>query len=313
MPVDWAFLNEIGSYDEQVAFICCLQMVRNDGDIAGLISGAVNTGKSTYAITLAKSIKHYLKAYFKLDVTEFDYEKNVIYGQSKKGFDELLGDAQYNVVVIDEGYLTGLNLESTKDVTIYIGKVMNITRSKNNCILWCFQNMKRAARFLSERFNLWFHKPRKMFVILSARTNIFTTEDPWSVKKILKAESERAIKYYIKHNPNRVCYYKVPKLPTAEFNYYKKLKNAAHLEMKQNEESRAQMKQVKFSVLDELYSLIDGSKRGTLNIIDARDYLMDKYALSESEAKKYIKDYPNYASTKKVLKYRSEAIMNETE
>lgn len=306
LPEDREYLNNITIPMDRNAFICCLQLVRNDGDIAGLISGAVNTGKSTWAITLAQRIKFYLKEYFRLDVKPFSLENDVVYGKSKTSFDELLGDTQFNVKVIDEGYLSGLNLDSTKDVTVYIGKVMNITRSKNNVLLWCFQKMDRAAKFLSERFNLWYHKPRKQYVLLFARSNIFTPADPWGVKKLLEAKSERAIKHYLKHNLNKVTYFKVPKLPAAEFNRYKKLKALAHLEMKMQEETKARSREVTMSVLDELYVKIN---KGDLNVIDIPQYLSDKYSLTEAEVRTYIKKYGDYSTMKKVLKVKSEEVL----
>ena len=296
---DWQYLHEIKDWADKEAFINCLQMVRNDGDIAAVISGSVGSGKSTYGIQLAKKMIYYLREYFKVINYDFDYKKNVVYGESKKLFDDMLGDSQFNVVVIDEGYLSGLNLESTKEITIFTGKVMNITRSKNNAILWCFQKMDRAAKFLSERFNLWYHKPRKRFVILFARTNIFTTKDPWGVKDLISATTERSIKFFIKHNTNRITYYATEKLPERELAIYKKYKIEAHQEIQRKEELKNKSKEVTVMVLKELYDRIGG---GEMNIIDVPTYLIKKYNFNESDIKKYLKKYGEYAQMRKIMK-----------
>lgn len=283
-------------------------MVVNDGDIYAIVSGVQSSGKSTVAIRMAKRVNYMLRQFFKKEVPKFNINQNVIFKPEKKDINELLSAKRYNTEVIDEGYLLALNLESSDKLVIYVVKVVSISRSKNNCIIMCFPNIKRATKGLMERFNIWIHKPSKKYSILFARSNKFITEDPWAITKILKSTSDNEIDYYLMKNPNKVCVFKSKALKPSDQDTYDELKAEGHLAFKKEQELREQYEKTDVFVLEDVYGRINAvTPMLNYDVDSISNYLKDAYQYNEAQIADFLRRYKRYdemRKTKNVMEKR---------
>lgn len=273
-------------------------MVKADNDIQAVLSGVAGFGKSTLAIRYAIEISNNLRNHFNLDVPKFSVREHVIYEPRRSDFNDILRKDRYNVMVVDEGYLAALNLESNKNGVIELVKILNATRSKNNAVIFCFQNIRRATKGLMERFNVWMHKPSKVTGILMARSNVFTTEDPWGLDRILKARTERQINFFLATNPNRMCYFKTKPLGPKRWKAYNDLKRQAHTSIATKNELRENMVTAHTAMMDKVYEVVE--QRKAVSPVDLRPWLQKRLPnFTENQLKKFIADYSAYSVYRK--------------
>ncbi len=249
MPEDLAYLKKIKGNIRKMCFIFACQMVRGDGDVPLLMTGAPGFGKGSLAIRICRRVTWYLREYdwgplynefgelrdMKKDVPEWSYHDILWAGQAKEEINNYYGYAHFNRKIVDDAYMDALNLESNSGKAIFIGKTMNVTRSKNNLTIFCYQVPTRTTSFLMEAFYLWIHKYTQPIVqekkagraIFLARTKIYTTDDPWNTRRLRKSENEMQIVSRLASNPNKVGFLKPKTLSPADFKAYEAEKHAA--------------------------------------------------------------------------------------
>jgi hypothetical protein len=300
-----------------------MQMVRNNGDIYGNYSGVPNSGKSTQLIRDGRSVNYELRHYWAeqrdfsennlanqkivddlSSLSKFSLKKNVLYKPESTSISDLLGESRYNVVCGDEGYLFALNLMAMDRFMVEFIQTINISRSKNNFVGFCFQNMERAIKALKERFNIWVHKPRKERAYLFARSNLFITKDPWHTKRILDAIGDESILYELNNHPDKVMIYKTKPLKPQVQALYDKLKSAAHMEIMQKRQIRDSIRETQDMIAEELFQKIKVEK--SLAYASIPDYLRERYQFDENQIKGTMRRYLQYEEWKKVKAKRSE-------
>jgi len=275
-----------------------LQLAKNDGDIYANYSGVPGYGKSTSAIRDGVDVVHFLRHDFDIDIPKFSLKRNVVYKPEAKDINDLLSYAKYNVKVFDEGYLVAMNIMPIDRFLIEFIQTINITRSKNNMISFCFQNMDRAVRALKERFNIWIHKPFKDRAYLFARSNLFITKDPWATGNLLKAFTDEQIMYHLRHNPNKVGSFKTYPLKPKQWEYYTKMKNEGQETTRKEREIREGITSATNELMEEIYKKISVDK--SIAYADIGDYLRDTYDFSEPEIKGTVRRYLRYEEMRKI-------------
>ena len=239
-----------------------------------------------------------LRHEFDIDIPKFSLKNNVVYKPEAKDMNDMLNQEKYNIKLFDEGYLVAMNLMPIDKFLLEFIQTVNITRSKNNYIGFCFQNMDRAIRALKERFNIWVHKTHKQRAYLFAKSNLFITKDPWATKKLLDCGGdELKMLYFLNHNPNKVCTFRTKAMKEKPWKHYKALKNQAQDEIKRNREIREGITQSHNLISEELYERINVKK--DLAIGDIPDFLREKYDFDEPEIKGSIKRYYGYSTMAK--------------
>jgi hypothetical protein len=295
---DWKIIrNQAGgpkkSLTWRMCYVYACQLVRNDGDVPAILTGAAGLGKGTQAIRILARTMRIMHTHFGIDVGSYKYqdimENNIIYRPTKRDFNELLGKKHYNFMIIDEGYMSGINLESNTAQAIFIGKITNITRSKNNMLIFCFQNPTRATKFLMEAFYVWICKYSYDHEMVLARTKLFTTTQPWGLKKILDADNEQQIRHYLANNPNKAFYLPTRPLPAKVFEKYQGFKDESNDMWRMENESKTIIGE---SDLQFAMELGKASKAGVIS------------ADNDTDIEMYIrKKYPEFAFTKKDIKH----------
>lgn len=241
----------------RMCYVFACQLVRNDGDVPLIYSGAAGIGKGTQSMKILKQTMMIMRDEFNIDVGGTSYnaimENNIVYKPTNKDFNDLLDKKHYNFKIIDEGYLTGINLESNTGQAIFIGKITNITRSKNNMLIFCFQNPTRATKFLYEAFYVWICKYSYDYCMVLARTKLFTTTQPWGLKWILKAETEQQIATALAMNSNKAFYLKTSPLKRKVFERYQGKKDDSNEAWKAENEAKEIISQADLKYSMEIY------------------------------------------------------------
>jgi hypothetical protein len=295
---DYAYMLSLPTRFDRTSFISAYSMVIGDNDIQAIISGVAGWGKSTLGIRYAININKYLRNYFDIDVPRFSIKEDIIYSPERSDFNEILRMDKYNTMVVDEGYLAALNLESNRDSVIQLVKILNATRSKNNAMIFCFQNIKRATKGLMERFNIWMHKPSKNYAILLARSNIFTTDDPWGLDNLLKARTPSQINFFLNINANKMTHFRTKKLKPKQWILYNKLKTEGHHRTASKNELKEDMIRTHSDMMEKVYEIVEKKKQ--INPIDLNTWLRKKIPnFTENQVKKFIKEYTDFSIHKK--------------
>lgn len=316
LPADMEFLNNLKGYTQKLSFIAACQLVRNDSDLPVIITGTPGFGKGTLAIRIAKLTTKYLRTYFMLadKVPKFRLKENIIYNPSKKDFNELLSLNEYNIKVIDEAYLTGTNLESSTEKAVFTGKVVNITRSKHNLLLFCSQNITRTTKFLMEAFYVWIHiyvrgtedkkvaadisisgKPGRAALLV--RTKLFTPRDEWGIDKLLKATTERQIVSRFRANKNLAFFFRTKPLPSQYFKKYQAIKHQEQDKWKALNGAKDIMKETRLQYAMELEKAVNAKVVNADVDSDLEMYIRKKYSkynFSRPQIKGIIKTYREY-------------------
>lgn len=221
---DEKFINDFSKLTttfHKVVYIIAYQMAKNDGDAYIICSGDNSTGKSSFDIRFMKRLSKTLKTFFNI-TTPFKLNRNVLYNPKKNDINELQADKEFQLYVVDEGYLVGMNLDFSLEAAKETVKVAMGTRSKHNAVIFNFQKPTRATKGLLERFKIMFFKPTKRDAILLARSNLTVlSEDPWDLDNILKAKTDRERITAIKRNQNYIVAFTTKKLPDKIYDKYK--------------------------------------------------------------------------------------------
>ena len=206
---------------DKIVYIIAYNMALNEGDAYIICSGDNATGKSSFDIRFGKKLSKFLKIYFNIK-TPFRLNKNVLFNPKKNDINQLQGEKEHQIFVIDDGYFVGLNLDFNIDSAKETVKVAMGTRSKHNCVVFNFQRPSRASRGLLERFKIMFFKPTKQDVILLARSNLTVlSEDPWDLMNVMKAKNDRERISAIKRNQNYIVAFTTKKIPDEIYDKYK--------------------------------------------------------------------------------------------
>lgn len=296
-----------------MCFLFACQLVRNDSDLPIIITSVPGFGKGTLAIKIARKVIFYIRNYFHIDIPKFQLASNIIYTASKKDFNDLLSLSEYNIKIIDEGYLAGLNLESSTEQAIFTGKVVNIGRSHHNLLIFCYQNPTRATKFLMEAFYVWIHKytrgtdekivdgktvkekPGRAAVL--ARTKLFTTKDPWGLDRLLKAVTEQQIVARMRNNKNLAFFLKTKSLPQKYFEKYEAIKHREQNRYRMLNETKSIMREAEVSYAIELAKAADAGVVNPDSNDDIEHYIRQKhpnFLFSKAQMKGIINKFHTY-------------------
>lgn len=285
----------------RTCYTYCCQLVRHDGDIQLILSGAPGLGKGTLGMRILRTCMKIMKNEFGIDVGSTKWNdiitNNIIYRPKKGDFNDLLQKKQFNFKMIDEGYLLGTNLESNTDLAIFTAKITNITRSKNNLMIHCFQNPTRATKMLMEAFYSWMCKYNDDYALVLQRTKIFTTKDPWSLKKILDSQFEGAIETALATNSNKVNELKTKKVPDWVFKKYKILKDEEQNKWRLENEAKGYIQDVKIEFAMEIRKAVNTHLLNGEDSYDIEQYIRKKYPkfkFTRKQITSIIKVYKDY-------------------
>lgn len=226
---DWG-IERLKSYSTiymKTLFIICYYVARCEGDAYIIVCGDNNTGKSNFSIKSGIRVAKMLREEFGIE-TNFSIKKNVFFTPTKDDINQLQQDKRYQVLVFDEGYFLGMNLDFNIELAKETTRVAMGTRSKHNVIFFNFQRPTRATKTLLERFKVMFIKLTKPDSILMCRSTMsILSKDAWGLEPILKEENDTLKARMIKHNQNYVTGLQTKKLNKRLDQRFQKLQTEA--------------------------------------------------------------------------------------
>ncbi len=258
----------------------------NKRDVVLFLSGARSWGKSTLMLRTLLKISKFRneKLNLKRDIYYIDLLNSFLPGSESYGY--VIQSYKRRLLGVDEGYFSGLNLDTNNPVVRGFAATINAVRNRQHVQIINFTALKRAAKILLENANIWEHKPGQDYAILYVKQNEFTGDDPWAVDQLIGSKSLSSIRYYLIHNPWYVTTMRTKAIHKDVYEIYDKLKDMAQEYKAQREQYMDSMNSINVSIVEELYKKF---KAGEINLIDAQNYISVNYRFSIKLAKIYAK------------------------
>ena len=263
------------------------------------MSGARSLGKSTLGAKILSKVGGFRGEPLNLrrDIYYTDLTNSFIKGS--ENFNYVLGKYTQRKIMIDEGYFSGLNLDTNNPKVRKLGADINAHRNRQHVVIINFTALKRAAKILLESANVWIHKPSQDYAIVLVKQNEFVGDDAWAADQLFKAKTTSQIRYYLKHNPYYVTTIKTTPMSAYNYGRYEALKREAQEYRAERESYQNEAEEVNIAIIRQLYT---DYEEGHVNPVDAVHYITKKYNQPLAYAKKYAKrlnDYIVLQNTKK--------------
>ena len=304
----WAKLNSYKTNYMKVLFTIAYYVARCEGDAYIVTCGDNNMGKSHFSIRSARRIAKILRDEFKIPA-HFNIAKNVFFTPTKSNMTDLQGDNEYQILVFDEGYFMGLNLDFNVELAKETTRVAMATRAKHNVIFFNFQRPTRATKTLLERFKIMFIKPTKKDSLLMCRSSLSVmSKDAWGMEAILKEDNDKKKVWAIKHNQNYIRGVTTNKLPAKIEAKFQRLQKKALQNRMDAGKSRDEIKSEYERLGDNIFKK---EEKGHLAYSSIKEYLAKPIneggpGLKENEIKSFMTFYTKFSVKKKSKKFNDE-------